>query len=239
MRLLGLDGCRGGWVVAEGDESLSTVRFSVACDIGVLLDAADPASTRVAIDMPIGLPHDGPRACDLAARALLRAPRASSVFPAPTRAALPALDYATACLLNLEACGRRLSRQAFAIFPKLRAVDCAMTPERQRWVREAHPEVTFAALAGAGRGLAAAKRLPAGRAERLALLAMHLPALTEARIDAERANLGGPLVVGRDDLVDAAVLLVTAWRIASQQARVFPAGLVSTDQRGLRMEIVA
>ena len=178
MRLLGIDGCRGGWAVAESDESLSAVRFSLACDIGALLDAADPASTLVAIDMPIGLPHDGPRACDRAARAFLRAPRGSSVFPAPTRTALPALDYAAACGLNLEACGRSLSRQAFAIFPKLRAVDSVLTPDRQHWIREAHPEVTFAALAGAGRGLASAKRLPAGRAERLGLLARHLPDLT-------------------------------------------------------------
>jgi predicted RNase H-like nuclease len=80
VAVLGVDGWRGRWVGARLEGRRVT--------LGVLPDAAavlaEPDVEVVAIDMPIGLSDDGPRACDVAARTLVgRA--GSTVFPAPGR----------------------------------------------------------------------------------------------------------------------------------------------------------
>ena len=49
---------------------------------------------------------------------------------------------------NLEAGGLGIGAQAWGLSKKLREVDEAMTPERQRLVHEVHPEVSFWALNG-------------------------------------------------------------------------------------------
>ena len=51
----------------------------------------------VGVDVPIGLSDGKPRQCDIEARAVLRAPRASSVFPPPIRSALSAKTREEAC----------------------------------------------------------------------------------------------------------------------------------------------
>src|SRR5689334_12594226 len=66
---LGVDGCRAGWVGAllHG----TTYDVLVAADIAGLVDRARdeaPGLTVVAIDIPIGLPDDRPRATDMLAR---------------------------------------------------------------------------------------------------------------------------------------------------------------------------
>jgi predicted RNase H-like nuclease len=97
----------------------------------------------LAIDIPIGL-LDGSRACYKAARKLLGQPRGTSVFAAPCRAALTV----EASAINRWKTVRGLSQQAFHIGPKIKEVDDAMTPDRQQWAFEVHPEVCFWALAG-------------------------------------------------------------------------------------------
>jgi predicted RNase H-like nuclease len=75
---IGVDGFRHGWVVVELGPYR---RLDFVRNINeVLARAAD----RIAIDMPIGLPSHGDRACDHAARGLLR-PHAARVFTAPRR----------------------------------------------------------------------------------------------------------------------------------------------------------
>jgi predicted RNase H-like nuclease len=234
MRLCGVDGCKGGWVVAGSDASLRALTFAVFRSFEAVLGAAE--EDLIVVDVPIGLPADGPRACDQAARGLLGSPRNSSVFSPPCRAALHAATYRDACDLNLAACGKMVSRQLFGILPKIREVDALITPQRQRRVREAHPEVIFANLAGTGRGLRQAKKSPAGRAERLSLLGRFVPDFDPRQ---ERGRLGGPRVVADDDIIDAVACLVTARRIVDGMALVLPAGAVPFDSRGLRMEIVA
>lgn len=108
----------------------------------------------VAVDMPIGLPEAGRRACDGLARARL-GPRRSSVFPVPVRSALAATSFA-------EVTG--LSIQGWHLVPKIREVDACWEPR----VVECSPELSFAVLAGAP--MAHSKRTPEGRAERLAVL---------------------------------------------------------------------
>ena len=235
MHLFGVDGCRGGWVIAGSDDSLSRLTFTVVDDLADLFARVDAGSVGIAIDIPIGLKDDGPRACDLAARRLLGRPRGSSVFPAPCRGALTATTYRRACAASRRALGVALSIECFNIVPKIREVDRLMTPARQAFVREVHPELVFALLAGGGRGLAPPKRTAEGERLRRRLLRRVAPRFDPAAV---RRRLG-PSRVARDDIVDAVACLVAARRIHRGEAHVLPEGTVPRDARGLRMEIIA
>ena len=235
LELIGVDGCRGGWVVATSDGVLSRISFSIVDDLGPVIARAEKSPTLIAIDMPIGLRDDGPRACDLQARRWLGRPRASSVFPPPCRIALVATTYRRACRLSRRALGVALTIECFNIVPKIRHVDVLMTPERQAFVREVHPELVFAILSGRGRGLVEPKRTETGERLRLRLLRRVAPRFDPGAV---RATLGLPRVA-RDDVIDAVACLVAAQRIALGKAIVLPDGVVERDARGLRMEIVA
>jgi predicted RNase H-like nuclease len=200
-----------------------------------LVARAGTGEVLIAIDMPIGLSDEGARACDLAARRLLGRPRASSVFPAPCRAALGTTTYRRACALSRRTLGVALSRETFNILPKIRQVDALMTPALQEFVREVHPEVVFALLAGRARGLRHAKRTADGERERRRLLRRFAAPFDP---EAVRRRLGRARVA-RDDVVDAVACLVAAARIRRGEALVLPEGAVARDARGLRMEIVA
>lgn len=155
----GVDGCRGGWVLATRD------------GVHVVRTFAEIVAERfelVLVDIPIGLLEEGPRACDVEARKLLGA-RRSSVFPAPPRRLLGARRYAGQC-----------SKQLWNILYKIREVDRAMTPRLQRRIREAHPEVAFALLGGAP--MRHSKKTREGLAERRALVGP-VPRLAGAAVD--------------------------------------------------------
>lgn len=229
--LAGLDGCRGGWVVVvELDNSIQGL---VVSSVAELLNLLNP-NALVAIDIPIGLTDSGPRLCDVAARKVLKAPRASSVFPAPIRSVLKARTYGDARNICQEVIGKGISQQAFAIIPKVREVDDLMqsSPEIRSRVREVHPEVSFAYW-NDGRPMSASKRTAAGAAERERLIDAFWPGVrTELREILPRGR------VKRDDLNDAFAALWTARRIASAAAVSLPEK-PAVDSIGLRMEIVA
>jgi predicted RNase H-like nuclease len=205
----GIDGCRGGWVALT--VHLPSLNTSVEIiDLPSVL-ANEPNNLAIlAIDIPIGL-LDGSRECDKAARKLLRQLRGSSVFAAPCRASLSAKNHAAASSTNLRITGRGLSLQAWGIAPKIKQVDDAITPERQKWVFEVHPEVCFWALAGE-RPMAHRKKRKEGFDERLCLLRSIFP-----NIATHLQNR--PALVGKDDLLDAAVAAWTAKRIWRGEAQ--------------------
>jgi predicted RNase H-like nuclease len=236
MTLYGIDGCRGGWIVASWSGTpADTIRFEIVTDLGEVVSSLDPKHDRLIIDIPIGLADDGPRTCDRDARRLLGPGRASSVFPPPVRAALSATSYAEACGINEAHSGKRISRQSYAILPKIAAVNRLVTPMMQDFVREAHPEVTFMVLGGLERGLPTRKKRVEGRRQRLEILRAVLPTFDP---DAVRAQLGrGRVAI--DDVIDAAACLATADRVRNSDALVLPVDRVEVDGRGLRMEIVA
>jgi predicted RNase H-like nuclease len=122
--------------------------------------------------------------------------------------------------------------QAFGLFAKIRDMDEALArrPELGGRVREVHPEVSFAAWAGAP--IAAGKKSAEGRAARAALVDAWLPgAYAAARASLARARAAD------DDLLDAFAALWTACRIARGEAVTLPSG-PPRDLRGLAMEIV-
>lgn len=230
----GLDGCRGGWVLASLPAS-GGVAGSVLVDVTVVphinevvraLEAGHLAA--VAVDMPIGLADREPRACDTEARRRL-GPRHSSVFPAPVRAVLGSRTYEEACGVSRAVTGRALSKQLFNIVAKIAEVDVVQSPGLQRRLFEASPELSLAVMQH-NAPMQHSKRTAEGRAERIAVLherlGVDVPALLEARASGARP----------DDVLDALALAWTARRhLAGTCLRLGG----DVDSRGLRMQVVA
>lgn len=237
--LAGVDGCPAGWaVVWRSFDADDPPAFSVAADFAAVL--SDPRQPKiVAVDMPIGLPDrvgKGGRGPESAVRPLL-GERQSSVFSVPSRAAVMAPDYAAACGIALATSNppRKVSKQCFHLFPRIREIDALMTPALEARVFECHPELAFWRLNG-GKPMTLPKKVksrasPPGIAERTRLLARH-------GYDAGWLAQNLPRGVGRDDFIDAAALAVVAGRIAKGTAQPFPAS-PARDGRGLRMAIWA
>lgn len=230
----GVDGCHAGWFVVLRDNATDRQWWRVAYDFATVLDVVHDAAA-IAVDIPIGLLDEavpGGRACDQEARRFLRGARASSVFTPPVRGALCRLTYRDALEANRASSPHSLgiSRQCFAITPKIQEVDEAMTPELQQRVYEIHPELCFFAL-NDRRSLDQPKRKPEGQAIRAALLKQHgfSPA-----INAALKSL--PEGVAPDDILDACAACWTAGRIAAGTATRIPSA-PQLDSRGLRMEM--
>jgi predicted RNase H-like nuclease len=198
MTVLGVDGCRGGWLgalVVSAPDGGPTVRWTWTADVAELL--AMPADA-VAIDIPIGLPEEGVRTCDSEARSLLGR-RGVSVFAAPVRPVLPCTTYAEARAVLAARGGASMSAQAFGIVNAVREVDAALTPADESRVVEAHPEVAFCVMGG-GPGLPP-KRTASGAAIRMQLLQRWRPDVVDALTEV-------PVAAPLDDAVDA---LACAW----------------------------
>ena len=163
-RVLGIDGCRTGWagIVWDG----TRVNGVFAARLTDLLETAG-AVDAVVLDMPIGLPDHGVRAADRLAKQEL-GPKASSIFLTSTRPALAAPTRAEADALNRAHGSGGVTAQAFALHAKIAEVDDAVRATGAAVV-EGHPELSFAALAGAP--VLAPKRSWAGSAVRRSLLA--------------------------------------------------------------------
>ncbi|MCW2809684.1 MAG: hypothetical protein JWP61_142 [Friedmanniella sp.] len=166
-RVLGVDGCPGGWVGIAPDPD--RVRAYAAPTLAELIAAAraDGEPACVAVDIPIGLADTGLRAADLEAKRRLGA-RGASLFVTPARAALERSDYAQAVELSRSLSGVGFSRQAWGLRDKILEVD-RFWPQRPGPLLEAHPELAFATMTGAP--LAAGKKTWAGAVARLAALA--------------------------------------------------------------------
>ena len=227
-----MDGCRAGWIAIGLTESGAHSHLVAP----TIADVARRHPTAlVLVDVPIGL-RDGERderQCDLEARATL-GPRGASVFPAPCRSALALTSYPAASAENRRRTGRRLSKQSFSIAPRILDVEQYL---RQSWasgpvIREMHPEVCFWGLTA--RPMRHAKRTAAGAAERIAVLAVHLPSAAAIVDEVTKAHRKSAL--RPDDVIDALVGAVTA-RLGVERLRTLPA-TPEHDSRGLRMEMV-
>ncbi len=221
----GLDGCRGGWLMVGLDTS--NRRFTV--DFTHSWQALDLSSFALAaVDMPIGLADTGPRACDLAARALLPRGRKSSVFAPPRRYMLACRSWESAQAEGRRRDGVGLSKQSWNLIAKIAEIDRHIGPSDQERLREAHPELIFHNLNG-WRALPP-KKTPEGANLRRAILARHGIDFASDEPKFQR-RLAGP-----DDLFDAAACALAAERILAGRGCRLPPD-PTHDRRGLRMEI--
>lgn len=216
-RVLGVDGCPGGWVgarVSGGEISWHAGDFAAMLGLG---------ADTLAVDIPIGLPAGAARrAADVEARARLGAQR-SSVFFVPPRVVLEAASQPEATLLSRAAGSVGVSIQTFHILDKVAEVDAHVQAGAD--VIECHPEVTFRRMCGHP---LPPKRKQEGRDARLAVLRTWLPHL----------DLPTPLP-GRarpDDCLDALACAWTATRWLAGEAEVL--GNDEHDETGTPMRIV-
>jgi predicted RNase H-like nuclease len=226
---MGVDGCRSGWLAVRQEQGgrVSSDVFSTAAE----LFSSNPKAL-IAIDIPIGLPRAGRRACDDLARRELGA-RKSSVFPTPVRGCLGAKSYEEACQISLQYAGKSLSQQSFALLPKIAQVDLCVRLEhlqaRRTW--EVHPELSFRFWAG--QPAAFSKASGFGFAERLALVEDLFPGQAKAVRDRFSAS-----TVADDDILDAFAALWSLQRVAAGRSVSF-GDQAEVDEHGLPMIISA
>jgi predicted RNase H-like nuclease len=212
-----VDACARGWVavtLGPGD----VVRVAVAAALDGL-----PLAGVTGIDMPLGLLAGGWRDADILARRAL-ARRGVTVFAIPPRPVWECESHPEASRRCRELTGKGFSVQAWGLRRKIAEADAyrrrAVASPRAAaaplgasaapgsddvHLYEVHPELAFAALAGAP--LADSKHTKAGLAARRDLLA--------------RAGITLPPRVGgvpENDLLDAAAVAWSARRIAAGQA---------------------
>jgi len=238
---VGVDGCPGGWIAAiVSTGSIHWHRAAVgdfAGLIGTCLPDSDVPAV-LAVDMPIGLMERGWRDCDLHAKAALGAAGAR-VFLTPPREIVqlgPTVPNEQVQRRCRELTGKGISRQALALAPRILEVDRCLPDPR---IVEAHPELSFAALAGR---VLASKHGAAGIEERIAVLDAHWLASTEmgdivssggtANILDNRPS-GVPVV----DALDALAVTWTALRHLRAASHSTPEHPPS-DRRGIPMAII-
>ena len=176
---VGVDGCSAGWFavfLAESDSdecdrgNCTLEKYSwepgVFPEFSALWDFLksnyETYEPLILIDIPIGLKSggSGERLSDLGARKILKA-RKSSIFPVPCREAVYAETYEQACEINEKLTGKRISKQAWNILPRIRDVDGFLISSLESWSKgkcvgaavrdliwETGPEICFQAFAG-------------------------------------------------------------------------------------------
>lgn len=232
---VGVDGCKAGWLaVGLGDDDRCEIR--VFGDFRRLVRHFSSAAL-ILVDIPIGLRDSGPdeRQCDREARRLV-GPRRSSVFPVPVRQALHEATFENASRVNRAIRGKGLSKQTWAIAPRIAEVDhllAAIPSERER-VREVHPELLFWALNGR-QSMAHNKSERGGHAERLRVLSRFEAPVQEAYADA--LDRWPRKDVAPDDVLDALAAAVTARLGYPDRLQTVP-GHPPRDAHGLPMEMV-
>jgi predicted RNase H-like nuclease len=217
MTVVGVDGCRGGWVVARRDG------VAVAARLAALV--ADANIVTIGVDMPIGLPTTWSRSADREARQLLGWPRSSSVFPTPPRVLLDETTYAAANARSWAELGQGLPRQTFHLFERIRELDelAGRQPDATGRLVEIHPECSFRVMAGEP---LPSKHTVDGLRLRRDLLLPEFGAVVDQR----------PRGAVVDDVLDAYAVLWSAERFARGDHVTLGDG--SVDALGLPMRIV-
>ena len=241
MRFVGVDGCKGGWFSVGLDQN--GYDFGIFREFAELLPHYKDAEL-ILVDIPIGLPQGNcGRKCDGEAWRKLGYPRASSVFPTPTRhtvyqAAEPPKNIQLARDIEHQLSGKGLSPLSFAIAPKIAEVDkVLLNPDRKvkPKVREVHPELCFWALNG-GQPMNNKKRDKEGEEERLGVLRKIGPPADVDDVYNDACSKFYGKNVAKDDILDALAAAVTAC-CGYDHLQTLPKN-PPKDRKGLPMEMV-
>ncbi|OXA93391.1 DUF429 domain-containing protein [Flavobacterium hercynium] len=204
MKLVGIDGCRFGWVAVSLSDNCAFL-FKNLNDLAKYYDD----ETLFLIDMPIGLPSENiDRKCEIMARKELSAKRKSSLFPVPCREAAYAETYEKASQINRKILQKGISKQTWFICSKIKELDelLLQNQQLQSRFRESHPEVAFHFL-NHKLSMEFNKKTEAGQLERLKLLSQF-----SENIDVIYHNTIQKFKrkdVAKDDIIDALCLAVT------------------------------
>lgn len=141
MKLVGVDGCRSGWIAVSLSDNCALL-FDKLNDMVTHYDD----ETIFLIDMPIGLPNNTiERTCERTARQELSSQRKSSIFPIPCRKAVYAETYEMASRINRNVLQKGISKQTWFICSKIKELDHLLLQDKnlQTRCKESHPELAF------------------------------------------------------------------------------------------------
>ncbi len=205
MNVLGIDGCRGGWLVVQKDSGEITCTIHRRLSEIELVQSVD----RVFIDMPIGLASsEHPRTIETTMRHVLASHQKSSVFTPPVRDAVRCTDYDQAKLVNISQTGKSISIQSWNIVHKIRELDdlIASNPGAYLHIYEAHPEICFNRLNGQSTQFK--KKSAAGQTERIEILSNYIN--KPEKLVHETLQRSTRAQVAMDDILDALCLCISA-----------------------------
>jgi predicted RNase H-like nuclease len=229
---LGIDGSRGGWVVASVSAHRQQIAFYFAENL-MQLDHLLMDANAVWIDLPMALSGFGiVRMLDHELRQHLKW-RKASVFVPPSYEALRANDYQAANKIEKRLYDRGISQQAWNLRGKIQEVHSLLNQYEllKQKLHESHPELVFQRF-WHHRTPLAPKRSPLGARQRLEIISRFFPD-AEKTIMAFLHNYARKLF-RKDDLLDALVLAIKASMEKPEVIKQFP----ECDANGLPLKVV-
>ncbi|MBD2757476.1 DUF429 domain-containing protein [Spirosoma validum] len=200
---VGIDGCRGGWLVAIIDQEASLQHCFIR-----RLDELQSIPLRLAlIDIPLHFADTTYRNCEVAAQALLGIKKKASIFFTPHRAAVYAATYPEANRLNRLHTGKGVSKQTWNICGKIKEADRFLSDHPDYPLLEAHPELCFYYLNGR-QALQSKKSTLEGATDRLEIIARHAERYPEVIAHTVKQTKRND--VKQDDVIDATILAIRA-----------------------------
>lgn len=229
MAVVGLDGCKKGWVAVHIGGRSRALHFLVPNNnVSALAALLDLSFKHAAIDMPIGLPERGYRDCDIEARKLLGT-NASRVFLGARRSVLAARSLSTLNASLKRAGEPGVSAQLYGLKAKLGEADAFVKAHPDIDIREAHPELVFQRLN---------KDKPVPRKRDAAGLKLRIALLKRDGFADIDEWLGGPRHgsgAKPDDILDACAMAIAARDFSAKC--VVPRGNAPREATGLPMQI--
>ena len=221
--VIGIDGCKAGWIIAKTLENES-ISFQI---IKNLNDLKRINVSHIGIDIPLQLSHTGKRYAEIEARSLLKN-RACTIFTPPTLNALRAKNYMDACEVNFKECGKRISKQSWNLFPKIKEAQEFLENKSINKLRvfEVHPELSFMAMNDMSL-VQASKKTDIGREIRIKLIQKFFPKFSFESVRNEyKKNQALD-----DDILDSVSVLWSTQRIVDNIANFVPKDPKRIDMR--------
>ncbi len=203
--IIGLDGCASGWAIASKNIKSDLIEFHLISQLDQLNDMFKQPYL-IAIDMPVHLINLS-RSVDQKARVIL-GKRASTVFNAPSINALKENNFQTASLINFELTGKKLSKQSFNLFNKIREVQNFKNSNPAIRIYESHPELAFMKL-NENLVVLEKKKTTEGKIKRIKLLQSIFDSFDFENL---RAKFNKNMIKN-DDILDSFAMLYVALKI--------------------------
>jgi predicted RNase H-like nuclease len=234
MNVVGIDGCKYGWISVNLKEDLFW-KVKLFSNIEELLDYYK-SSDLILIDMPLGLLDESKeeRICDKEIRKVLGYPRGMSVFGVPSRSAIYCDSYKEGNALNKKLMNKGISKQLWGIAPKIKRLDQYLIKNKilGKKIFESHPELAFMMLNG--KSMNHNKRTKEGYTERFELLKKIYPKTDEIVNHTLENYLRKE--VKKDDILDALVLAINAYLGKKLNFKNYPE-LKVYDEKGFQMVV--
>jgi len=223
--VIGIDGCKSGWITAKILENKS-ISFQIIENLNDRY-LQESNLSHIGIDIPLQLSHSGKRLAEIEARSLLKN-RACTIFSPPTLNALRAKSYIDACDVNFKECGKRISKQSWNLFPKIREAQAFLENNSisKLGIFEVHPELSFMAMNDMSL-IVESKKTDIGREIRINLIKKFFPRFSFKSV----RNKFKKTQVLDDDILDSISVLWSTQRIVDNIANFVPKDHKKTNMR--------